>query len=188
MRSLYDFAQNDVIILYIGRFSQEKGLDLLLRGFSLLKTQVPNARLILLGKGPWESKLRNIVKVEKIRDVTFMEPVSHEQIPQVINSANVLVLCSSYEGMPTVVLEALSCGIPVVSTDVGDVNKVVKNGKTGELILNRNPESVKNALLKVIERDSDSYKDDCVAEAKRFSWDIISQDIIKIYYEVAKGV
>ncbi|MHC4912697.1 MAG: glycosyltransferase family 4 protein [Planctomycetota bacterium] len=186
MRSLYDFAQDDIIILYIGRFSQEKGLDLLLRGFSLLKTHIPNARLILLGKGPSKSALKKIIKEENISDVTFMEPVSHDKIPEVINSANLLALCSSYEGMPTVVLEALACGVPVVSTDVGDVSKVVKNGKTGELILNRDPKSVQNALLKVIERDCETYKDDCIAEAKRFSWEIISQDIIKVYNDVAK--
>ncbi len=115
-----------------------------------------------------------------------MKPVSHEKIPEVINSANLLVLCSSYEGMPTVVLEALACGVPVVSTDVGDVSKVVINGKTGELILNRDPESVQNALLKVIEKDCETYKDDCIAEAQRFSWEIISQDIIKVYNDVAK--
>jgi glycosyltransferase involved in cell wall biosynthesis len=186
MRTLYSFAKDDVIILYIGRFSQEKGLDLLLRGFSLLKTHIPNARLILLGKGPSESKLRKIVKEEKISDVTFMEPVSHKEIPQVINSANVLALCSSYEGMPTVVLEALACGIPVVSTDVGDVSKVVKNGKTGELILKRSPESLKDALLTVIERSCETYKYNCRTEAQRFSWEIISQDIIKVYNETAK--
>jgi glycosyltransferase involved in cell wall biosynthesis len=88
--------------------------------------------------------------------------------------------------MPTVVLEALACGVPVVSTDVGDVSKVVINGKTGELILNRDPESVQNTLLKVIKRDCETYKDDCITEAQRFSWEIISQDIIKVYNEVAK--
>jgi glycosyltransferase involved in cell wall biosynthesis len=186
MRSLYDFAQDDIIILYIGRFSQEKGLDLLLRGFSLLKAHIPNARLILLGKGPSESNLRKIVKEEKISDVTFMEPVSHDKIPQMINSADLLALCSSYEGMPTVVLEALACGIPVVSTDVGDVSKIVKNGKTGELILNRDPKSVQNALLKVIERDCETYKMECITEAKRFSWEVVSQEIIKVYNEVAR--
>jgi glycosyltransferase involved in cell wall biosynthesis len=188
MRSIYDFAQNDVIILYIGRFSQEKGLDLLIRGFSLLKTTIPNARLVLIGEGPMESKLRKIINDENISDVTFMEPISHEEIPQVINSANVFALCSSYEGMPTVVLESLACGLPVVSTNVGDVNKVIKNGKTGELITNRNPESVKKALLKVNERGWETYKDNCVAEAKRFSWENISQDIINVYKEVAKKI
>lgn len=184
MREKYGFNQEETIILYIGRFSVEKDLELLLKAFKDLIPEIPKARLILLGKGPEDERLRKIVKTQHIDGVTFMKPVKHEDIPEIINCADVLTLCSLFEGMPTVVLEALACGVPVVSTDVGDVSNVVVNGKTGQLVRNRDPESLKNAILKVIRNGEVDYFNSCIAVAKRYSWDNISQKIMEVYAEV----
>lgn len=184
MREKYGFKQEETIILYIGRFSVEKDLELLLRAFKDFRPEVPKARLVLLGKGPEEERLREFVKTQHVDGVTFKKPVKHEDVPEIINCADVLALCSLFEGMPTVVLEALACGVPVVSTDVGDVNKVVVDGETGQLVRHRNPESLKNAILKVIRNRGIGYIDSCLAVAKRYSWDNISQKIMEVYAEV----
>ncbi len=160
---------------------------MLLKAFKDFRPEIPKARLILLGEGPEEERLRKIVKTQRIDGVTFMKPVKHDDIPEIINCADVLTLCSLFEGMPTVVLEALACGVPVVSTDVGDVNKVVVDGKTGQLVKHRNPESLKNAILKVIRNQGISYIDSCVSVAERYSWDNISQRIMEVYAEVEGG-
>ncbi|MEE9152407.1 MAG: glycosyltransferase family 4 protein, partial [Thermoplasmata archaeon] len=144
MRKRYGFNQEDKIILYVGRFSVEKGLDLLLSAFKELKSEVGGVRLILLGEGMMEEKLRKIVKSQNIEDVTFMKPHDHKKIPEILNCADLLALCSSYEGMPTIVLEALACGVPVVSTDVGDVKNMVLEDKTGQLVPSRDSKSIKN--------------------------------------------
>jgi len=183
MREKYGFNQEEKIILYIGRFSVEKRLNLLLKAFKDLKSEMSEAHLILLGEGPEEERLSKIVETQGIEAVTFMNPVKHEKISEIINCADVLALCSSYEGMPTVVLEAFACGVPVVSTDVGDVNKVV-NAKTGYLIKDVNPYSIKNAILKVIKNGRDNYSDNCLTAAMQYSWENISLKITEIYDEI----
>ncbi len=187
MREKYGFERDEKIILFVGRFSKEKGLDILLSSFKELKSEVSKARLVLVGSGPMEEKMRKIVKTQNIEDVTFIKPLDHEKIPEILNCADVLALCSLYEGMPTVVLEAMACGVPVVSTDVGDVKKVV-NQETGQLIRKRNPKAIKNAILKVIRNGRSGYIDSCITVAKRYSWENISQKIVDVYTEVVKDL
>ena len=186
MRNQYGFAADERIVLFIGRFSQEKGLDLLLRGFIDLKHDLPKARLILVGEGPEEEKIRKTLEEQNIEGVTLMKPLKHERIPEIINCADTLVLCSSYEGMPTVVLEALACGVPVVTTDVGDVKKVVRDGITGQLIKDRSSDSIENAILKVMRNGRESYSGNCIAVARHYSWEKISEKIVAVYTQVEK--
>jgi glycosyltransferase involved in cell wall biosynthesis len=188
IRKKFGFNEDDKIILYIGRFSVEKGLDLLLGAFKELKAEIPRAKLVMVGKGPEESKIRNTSKIQNIKDISILKPVKHDKIPEIINCADVLTLCSMYEGMPTVVLEAMACGVPVVSTNVGDVKKVVIDGMTGQLIRKRNPEGVKDAILKVLNNKREDYIESCVDMANHYSWENISQKIVEVYKEVEKNI
>jgi glycosyltransferase involved in cell wall biosynthesis len=187
MRKRYGFDQKEKIILYVGRFSIEKRLDLLLKVFKDLKEKISNARLVLVGNGLEEIKLRNIVKMENIEDVTFMNSVKHEKIPEIINCADVLALCSLFEGMPTVVLEALACGVPVVATDVGDVSCVVKDNETGFLVKERDRSQISDRLLKVIDWGRESYSQRCIEVAGAYSWNNVTERILNVYSELIEA-
>jgi glycosyltransferase involved in cell wall biosynthesis len=89
-----------------------------------------------------------------------------------------------YEGMPTVVLEALACGVPVVATDVGDVNQVVKNGQTGYLIGERDSSHIGEGIIEVIGRGKGSYSLQCVETAKAYSWNNVTERILNVYSEL----
>lgn len=184
MRGKFGFKTEDIIILFIGRFSVEKGLDLLLNAFSDVKSTVPAAKLVLLGSGPKKRKLEQIITDKDKEGITFLEPVPHDQIPDILNCADVFILCSLYEGMPTVVLEALACGVPVVATDVGDVSCVVKDKETGFLVKERNRSQISDGLLKVIERGRESYSQQCVNAIDAYSWDNVTERILNVYSEL----
>jgi glycosyltransferase involved in cell wall biosynthesis len=184
MREKYGFNQKDTVILFIGRFSVEKGLDLLLKAFSEVRAAVPTAKLVLLGSGPDKENLEKIITDKKIEGVTFMKPVLHNQIPDIMNCANVFALCSLYEGMPTVVLEALACGVPVVATDVGDVSCVVKDGETGILVKERNSNQIGDGLLRVIKMGRESYSQKCIEAAGAYSWDNVTEKVLNVYSEL----
>lgn len=181
LREKYNFDRDKNIVLYVGRYNKEKGLDLLIRSFRWVQKEMTDCKLVLVGEGPEKQNLRKLA--EGTKGVVFMDPLPHEKIPEILNCANVFALCSLYEGMPTVVLESLACGIPVVSTDVGDVHKVVRDGKTGYIVKTRTEEEISTKLIKVLS-NSDKFKENCVEIAKEYSWDKIAEKIIGVYHEV----
>lgn len=183
VRKDYQLNESDKVIVYAGRMEKEKGIDLLLRSFKNVKEEIPNCKLMLVGNGRQKIQLKNLSAELKLNDVIFIDTVEHSKIPEILNCADVFALCSIYEGMPTIVLESLACGIPIVSTDVGDVHKIVKNAKTGYLVKLRNEEEISSALKKVIQ-NSDSYRENCIGVARQYSWEKVAKRITEVYNEI----
>lgn len=183
VREEYGFKKSEKIILYVGRLEKEKRLDLLIESFKEVKNKIEDAKLVLVGDGREKEKLEKIVKELDLRGITFLGVVNHDKLPRIMNCADVFVLISCYEGMPTVVLESLACGIPVVSTDVGDVHKVVKNGGTGYLIDEENLDDISTMIISIL-KGNNTFKEDCVNIAQMYSWDKISKRIIEVYDEI----
>lgn len=120
-------------LLNVGRFSPEKGQDLLLRAVHALRERWPAVRVRFAGAGPLEGRLRALAaelglgkRVEFIGFVRDMPPVYHE--------ADLLVQSSSTEGMPNVILEAAFLRVPIVATDVGGTSEVVRHRESAWLV------------------------------------------------------
>ncbi|MDH5769978.1 MAG: glycosyltransferase family 4 protein [Candidatus Bathyarchaeota archaeon] len=128
MRKKYGFGDDENIIIFVGRLERRKNVDFLLRCFPMVKEKISNAKLLIVGAGiDQELLMKRVVSLSLEKDVIFMGERPYKEIPELINCADVLALCSTTEGTPTVIAEALACGIPVVSTDVGDVRETTNN-------------------------------------------------------------
>ncbi|MFB0562634.1 MAG: glycosyltransferase family 4 protein [Candidatus Lokiarchaeia archaeon] len=90
-----------------------------------------------MGDGGLKEKFQGIANQLPI---TFTGQVSHYLIPRILSKADVFILPSLWEGMPTTILEAMAAKVPVIATNVGGVNEVVKNEKTGIIINPADPE------------------------------------------------
>jgi len=182
VKEKFGFDSKDKIILYIGRLEREKRIDLLIESFKKLNSET-NVKLVIVGDGPERGRL---VAQAETPNILFLGTLPHERIPEILNCAEVLVLSSEYEGMPTVVLEAMACGIPVVSTNVGDVNALVIDGKTGYLA-KANAEDLKEKISIVV-NNSEKFKYNCIEISKRYSWDIVAENVMNVYREVSNEV
>jgi L-malate glycosyltransferase len=180
LREKYGFSSADNIVLYVGRFAKEKRLDILLVSFKKVESEMRDTKLVLVGDGLEKQKLETLITKLKIENVILMGTMNNDRVSEIMNCADVFALTSSYEGMPTVILEALACGIPVVSTDVGDVHKVVKNDKTGYLVKSPNPDEIKTKIVSVL-TNKDKFGKNCSLAAREYSWSNISEQITEIY-------
>lgn len=118
-------AQDDPpLLLFVGRLSPEKGVDVLIRALPELKRRYPSVRLRLVGDGPSRDGIRQLV--EALGMTAHVDLVGHveDTVPHYA-AARLLCLPSRSEGMPNVVLEAIAAGLPVVASDVGDVQTLV---------------------------------------------------------------
>lgn len=188
MRQKHGFISHEKIILYLGRFHEEKNLQLLISSFDLLlkSSDLGDLRLVLVGEGNTGEEISKIIKERNLTTrVTVLPPVSDSEVSEIICCADVFALSSVVEGFPLVILQALACGVPVVSTNVGDVHRVVENYKTGFLIDDFSDKSFAECLKKAL-LNPNILKDNAIMVAKENSWDSVAKKNISLYTKILK--
>lgn len=136
-------------LVFIGRLTRKKGVYVLLDAIDLLRRNTPDIRLYMCGGGPEQDHLANYVLQRQLNNhVTIMGPTDRQGIIQTLAKARALVLPSFGEGTPSVILEALCIGRPVVATDTGDISKLV-GPDSGRLIPTPDPTALAEAIASV---------------------------------------
>lgn len=103
-------------VITVGRLNNQKGHINLIRSFKYVVDKIGDAKLLILGQGPLEDKIKNEIK--KLRLEKNVELLGYEKNPYLyMKNSSLFVLSSFYEGMPNVILEAMYCGLPIISTD-----------------------------------------------------------------------
>lgn len=140
-------------ILFVGRLTQAKGVDILLKAVRILKDKYSkNLKVAIAGGGSLKEKLNNMaVKFGINEEVKFLG--IRKDIEKLMKSSSIFVLSSRWEGLPMVVLEAMSRGISIVATKVGGIPEVIENGKEGILISPEDPEILAQTINKLLENE-----------------------------------
>ncbi len=120
-------AGNYIKIAYFGRLSQEKNIRVLISAFSLVKQRYKDSGLLIAGDGPLRKNLEELGK--NIEDVRFLGRLSETDLNDFLDDIDIFVLPSRFEVSPRSVIEAMSRGIPVISTPVGELPQVFQDGK-----------------------------------------------------------
>jgi glycosyltransferase involved in cell wall biosynthesis len=161
------------VVLYAGRLEPEKRVDVLL---DAVRNQGAKWNVLIAGDGRLTSRLHSQAPSANVR---FLGPVPHDAMPALYSSADVLVLPSAYEGVPTVILEAMACGTPVIATDVGDIRDVIHEGENGYLF-----DGTPSHLRALVDTHLDqlrSMRARCVRTATRFGWDVLGDRVLEVY-------
>jgi glycosyltransferase involved in cell wall biosynthesis len=141
------------LLVFVGRLDQQKDPLLLIESFKLSVAALPNLHLAIVGDGVLRSRVEDLVRVHRLTaQVHFLGVRPPLEIADILRAADLYVLCSAYEGMPIAMLEALATGLPVVSTDVGEVRLVVHDGINGQISATRDPKSFADAILRALSR------------------------------------
>ncbi|MBW1971452.1 MAG: glycosyltransferase [Deltaproteobacteria bacterium] len=143
------------IILFIGGLIPVKGLFNLVKAACILKEYKDKLYFIIIGEGEEKSKLIKIANDLEVLDFFFFAgQKAHEEIPLWMNASDLFVLPSLSEGLPNVVLEALSTGLPVIASNVGGINEVITEEVNGLLFKPGDPEDLAKAILRVVKNPS----------------------------------
>jgi len=129
------FYNKDLIkFITVGRLRVEKGHDYLIKAFSIVKKHLPNSRLIIIGDGPLRNELEQLIEKLALKDDVLLMGLRKNPYKYMANS-DIFVFSSKYEGFPNVLLEALACGLPIISTDCETgPREILDNGKYGLLV------------------------------------------------------
>jgi teichuronic acid biosynthesis glycosyltransferase TuaC len=171
-------VDNEVeLVLFVGRLDSKKGIGELLEAFASLANRRPNLRLAYVGDGPGGEQLRSRAKHLGLEErVILIGTCPSQKVAQWLAAANVLALPSYNEGYPNVVIEALSCGRPVIATNVGGILELV-NEESGILIAPRNSRALAAAIEKAMDRHWDEH---AISEQFRRGWDEAANELLRI--------
>jgi glycosyltransferase involved in cell wall biosynthesis len=137
------------VIVCLANFTPTKGQKVIVDAMPALVAQFPGIRAVLAGDGPELATVRDRVDALGLAG-TVLFPGAFTEPWDLLRAADVLVLASEIEGLPLVVLEAMSQGVPVVATDVGATPEAVIDGETGFLIAPRDAGAVANAVARIL--------------------------------------
>ncbi len=135
-------------IVSIGRLSPAKGHHILIEAMSLLRHQLPNARLTLIGTGPLEASLRQQIQALNLKhSVTLAGGLNQDAVRKILATADIFALSSFAEGLPVVLMEALLAGIPCVTTQITGIPELIQHQQQGFLVPAGNAQAFANALF-----------------------------------------
>ena len=182
--SNYGLPEN--FILYLGTIEPRKNLPLLIKSYKRLVDSGTKHKLVLVGKYGWMYKeVLNLVDELNLTNwVYFTGYIPQEDLPLVYNLATLFVYPTIYEGFGLPVLEAMACGVPVITSQISSLPEIV--GDAGVLI----PVSDAGALYDAMDRllQNKSLRDELIkaglTRAKTFSWERTAQLTCKIYQKV----
>ncbi len=173
---------DDKVVLYVGRLSKEKRLDVLLKSAKLLQKK-DGIKFVITGSGPAEIYYKSMAKRLRLSNVTFTGFVKHEKLPSVYAASDVFCMPSTFETQGIVALEAMATGKPVVGADFLALRRLIKNGKNGEKFRAGNYIDCTRKIERVL-NDSDAYTRGAVETAMMFSPRSVTDKIIDVYRSV----
>ncbi len=173
-------------ILWVGRFVPGKGVECLISAFHILVRKNENYRLTMVGEGPLKEKIKHKIRGLGLSQyIHFRDFIPNTELPDLYRNSDVFVLTSINEGVPLTILEAMACGVPVVSTKLPQLVNIV-NG-CGLLVPVGNPESVADAVSTIATDRELAQKLGQIGRAKvvrDYSWEDTVEKTIELYQEL----
>lgn len=177
--------------MFVGRMDREKGLFDLVECGRYVCNERSDVFFIVAGNGRDLDKLRHKTKRIGIQNrFIFLGQVDKDVLVKLYQNATLFVFPSYHEGLPGVVLEAMSCGLPIIATDVRGNRDLISTGENGILVPSRSPRKIADAITTLI--DDETLRKKLGKNARetiedRYTWNAVSDKFLKCYESLAGG-
>ena len=180
--------KNPNSILFVGRLEvAHKGTDLLIKALYYVKDKIPTIKLYIVGNGSSSNYLKELVTEYGLEDnVIFCSYVNENQLAEMYSKTEILAMPSLREGMPMVLLEAMSAGLPVVAFDIDCIAEALENGKYGILVKKGDVEGLADQIIKLLKNDElrEHYSKMSLERSKKYTLANVVRDIEDVYSEL----
>ncbi len=176
---------DEIKFLFVGRLEKSKGVYCLIHAMKHLLQSKLNVKLFIIGRGTEEGNLKTLVSSLNLTDfVTFIGNVPYERLPEFYNACDALILPSLIDPSPSVILEAMACGKPVIGSKVGGIEEVLIDRETGYLFKPNNYKEL-SLLLRKFTKSPEIIQQFGKNSRKRieevYALEKISERLIRIY-------
>jgi len=182
-RKILNLPLEKRILLNVANLVPVKGHIYLLRAYKRVINSRNDVHLIIVGRGPLRRKLERYAKALGIRNhVHFVGPRPHSEIPLWMNAADLFILSSLREGNPTVVVEALGCGLPVIASDVGGIPEILTSHELGYLCPPKDEECLAQRILEGLSKGWD--REIILSYARKYRWELLAAEYMEVFRRV----
>jgi glycosyltransferase involved in cell wall biosynthesis len=182
-RTTLNLPEDCLIVGSVGRLSEQKGYTYLLRAVPDVITHIPKVRFVIIGGGELHSDLVEQAKQLGIED--YMLFVGQKENVEVwLSAMDLFVLPSLWEGLPTVIIEAMASGVPIIATDIKGTQELIDSGRTGWLVPPKEPEQLSRLIIQVLASVAErKYVSDNarLAVIDRYDMSVIAGEYVKLY-------
>jgi glycosyltransferase involved in cell wall biosynthesis len=165
------YDQREKVVGFVGSLEKVKGIVTFVKAVQLLCSRpIANLKIVIIGDGALGEFVKvSLEKYEALGVVKILGWLSHASLPVYYNDFKLLVMPSLSEGVPSALLEAMSCGTPVLATPVGGIPDIISDGETGFLLKSSEPGFVADRVMELLEKPSLLRKvsEDAYVYAKR---------------------
>ena len=187
--TLPEGSENHPLLVFVGRLSEQKGLDVLMDAWDMLcEEREPAARLAIAGSGELDSWLDDRIASSKFpASIAKLGRVEDSEKRWLFEQAKGVLIPSRFEGLPTVLLEAMHAGAPTVMADVNDLGRLVAEPNAGLSILPGDAQSLVeaiNTLLDADENQIETWSKNGHETSKPYLWSNVVDDLLKVYKRV----
>ena len=174
------------LILAVGRLAARKGYSTLIRGFSALNEEMPNTKLVIVGRGHLKRRLMRLAKSLGVEeDVRIESSLSFAELAQLYRCSDLVVYPSFYEGQGLIPLEAMASGVPVVTVDHGPLPEMVDES-VGALFTMGNIESMVSVMREVLKTGREKGEQGRARVLQKFTYSGNAESFEKVYIEAIK--
>jgi len=171
---------NGVMMIFVGRFDHQKNPLLLIDSIAEVFKKKSTGSIVLIGDGVLKSEIEKRIQQHNINDRAFLlGALSQDDVSGFLRASDLLLLSSAYEGMPRCVVESLGCGVPVVTTNVGEVRLVVEDGVNGYIVEENSVTCFSAAIIKALSNLNKLSGQPCLDAVRTYRADTI----LKILYD-----
>jgi glycosyltransferase involved in cell wall biosynthesis len=180
------FPADSPLVLYAGRLDGQKDPLLLAAAFAAFASRQPAARLLVAGEGALLAQVQARLRAAGLLDrAHFLGTVPRQRVAELMQAADAMLITSAFETGPTVGLEALACGLPVVTTPVGQVSRVVADGRAGVMARDRSPEALAAGLEWVVSQPTGALRTASATAAAPYLADRVLEELYAYNRELA---
>ncbi len=180
----YNLSTNTIWVIFAGRLEHQKNPLLAVRTIAELLTKTKNIQLLIAGDGSLKSEILKTASELNLKNIIhFLGSLNSDQMAELYKAGDIFLVSSRFEGMPLSVLEALACGLPVVSTSVGEIPNLIQKHQNGEIAAAHSSYDLASALINVIHQTDEYSKQTCAKTVEVYKSDAAMK---RLYFELER--
>lgn len=156
-KQMFEIASSDRVIGIVANLCKMKGHKTIIDALPRIQEVFPTIKCFFVGRDALHGEIRNYVR-KKQCEHTIIFTGFRQDIPNLLSMFEIVLLPSLWEGLPTILLEAMAMKKPIVASAVGGIPEIVEDGKTGMLIPPRNPDALAEAVIFLLKHQDIAYK------------------------------